>query len=89
MQERLLRCTSAALLVFIFAANTYSQRTAQSADPWMQVAKLTASSDQGGELVGTSVAIDGDTAVVGYPYVYTGTGAGEALVFVKPSKGCR
>ena len=87
MQERLLRCTSAALLVFIFAANTYSQRTAQSADPWMQVAKLTASSDQGGELVGTSVAIDGDTAVVGYPYVYTGTGAGEALVFAKPSKG--
>jgi hypothetical protein len=53
----------------------------------MQVAKLTASTDQGGQLVGTSVAIDGDTVVVGYPYVYTGTGAGEALVFVKPGKG--
>jgi hypothetical protein len=52
----------------------------------MQMAKLTASFDQGGELVGTSVAIDGDTVVVGYPYVYTGTGAGEALVFVKPTK---
>jgi hypothetical protein len=51
------------------------------------VAELTASADQGGELVGTSVAIDGNTAVVGYPYVYTGAGAGEALVFVKPAEG--
>jgi hypothetical protein len=87
MHERHSRYISAALLVFFFTANAYSQQTARPVDPWMQVAKLTASSDQGGELVGTSVAIDGDTAVVGYPYVYTGTGAGEALVFVKPRKG--
>jgi hypothetical protein len=76
MQERLLRCVSAALLFFFFAANAYSQRTARhlsdlagSALPargsWSQVAELTASADQGGELVGTSVAIDGNTAVVG------------------------
>ena len=87
MQKRLSCCISAALLVFFLAANTDGQQTPRPADPWMQVAKLTASFDQGGELVGTSVAVDGDTAVVGYPYVYTATGAGEALVFVKPTKG--
>jgi len=87
MQKRHTRSISAALLVFFFATNAYPQQPARPADSWMQVAKLTASSDQGGELVGTSVAIDGDTAVFGYPYVYTGTGAGEALVFVKPTKG--
>lgn len=102
MRERHLRCISAALLVFFFAANAYSQQIAQhlstlprpaqanspaARGPLVQVAKLTASSDQGGELVGTSVAIGGDTVVVGYPYVYTGKGAGEALVFVKPTKG--
>ena len=79
---------------FVFSASLWSTAADQPTaihfsdlPPWVQVAKLTASSDQGGELVGSSVAIDGDTAVVGYPYVYTGTGAGEALVFVKPTKG--
>jgi hypothetical protein len=87
MRKRHSRCISAALVVFFFPAIAHSQQLARPVDPWMQVAKLTASADQGGQLVGTSVAIDGDTVVVGYPYVYTGTGAGEALVFVKPKKG--
>jgi FG-GAP repeat len=53
------------------------------ADPWAQMAKLTASLDQSGLFFGTSVAISGDTVVIGQ------TDAGQALVFIKPKSGWR
>jgi len=87
MWKRLSRYSSVVFLAFLFSTNSPAQQAAPAVDPFMQVAKLTASSDRGGQLVGTSVAVDGDTVVVGYPYTYNANGAGEALVFVKPASG--
>lgn len=53
------------------------------ADPWAQLAKLTASFDQSGLFFGTSIAISGDTIVIGQ------TDPGQALVFIKPKRGWR
>jgi len=50
-------------------------------DPWVQLAKLTIS--EGGPA--SSVAINGDTVVVGVPS--SGAAAGAAYVFVKPASG--
>jgi trimeric autotransporter adhesin len=52
-------------------------------DPWVQSAKLTASDGQEGDLLGSSVAIDGDTLVVGIS-TYS---RDAAYVFVKPASG--
>ena len=51
-------------------------------DPWVQIAKLTASDGAAGDKFGQSVAIDGDTLVVG-----ASGGKGSAYVFIKPSVG--
>lgn len=52
-------------------------------DPWVQSAKLTAAGGQAGDLLGTSVAIDGDTLVVGI----STSSRDAAYVFVKPASG--
>jgi hypothetical protein len=53
-----------------------------------ETAKLQASDALGGDGVGTSVAIDGDTAVVGAPATYANTSVnGAAYVFVRPPGG--
>jgi hypothetical protein len=51
--------------------------------PWPQLAKLTASDGQSGVGFGVSIAISGDTVVVGISVNYLH----EAYVFVKPSTG--
>ena len=64
-------------------------------DPWIQTAKLTASDGVANDEFGYSVAISGDTIVVGAPNAtVTNTlldkvfsGAGAAYVFVKPTAG--
>lgn len=80
-------CLSAVSAVFFLLTNSPAQQTAPGVDSFMQVAKLTASSDQQGEMVGVSVAVDGDTLVAGCPFTVNANGAGEALVFVKPASG--
>ena len=52
-------------------------------DPWVQLAKLTASDGRAGDLLGTSVTIDGDTLVVGI----STSSRDAAYVFVKPASG--
>ncbi|MFQ5526160.1 MAG: hypothetical protein ACE5GX_07845 [Thermoanaerobaculia bacterium] len=52
-------CNSGSVYVF--------QRNQGGSLPWGEVAKLTASSADAGDRFGTSVAIDGDTVVVGAP----------------------
>jgi hypothetical protein len=52
-------------------------------DPWAQMAKLTASFSQSGLFFGTSVAISGETVVIGQ------TDPGQAFVFIKPKIGWR
>ena len=53
---------------------------------WFQQAKLTASDAAGGELFGSSVALDGDTAVVGANFDSdAGFASGSAYVFVRSS----
>ena len=53
-----------------------------------ETAKLQASDALGGDGVGTSVAIDGDTIVAGAPGIYANTAVnGAAYVFVKPTSG--
>ena len=54
-------------------------------DPWFEQAKLSASDAANGDLFGWSVAVAGDTAVVGAPFDNTvaGTDAGSAYVFVR------
>lgn len=59
---------------------------------WGQTAKLTASDAQGGERFGYSVAIDGNTIVVGALFAYGGAGdpvkdAGAAYVFERSFSG--
>ena len=54
-------------------------------DPWFQQAKLTAPDAAGGDRFGVSVAVSGDTAVVGANAADTpaGSNAGSAYVFVR------
>jgi hypothetical protein len=58
-------------------------------DPVMQLAELTASDGVNGDALGISVAIDGNTIVVGAPgaTINHSAGQGAAYVFVKPSTG--
>ena len=53
---------------------------------WSQVAKLTASDGAASDRFGTSVAVDGDTVVVGAGWA-NDTESGAAYVFTKPSSG--
>jgi FG-GAP repeat protein/IPT/TIG domain-containing protein len=52
---------------------------------WTEEAKLTAANGAAGDQFGTSVAVDGDTAVVGAPFrdMPAGNDAGAAYVFVR------
>ena len=54
-------------------------------DPFVEQAKLTASGGAAGDVFGSSVAVSGDTVVVGAPYASSATGA--AYVFTKPAAG--
>jgi len=58
-------------------------------DPTIKQAKLLASDGEDGDHLGYSVAISGNTLVVGSPYAQVGSnsGQGAAYVFVKPAKG--
>jgi len=56
----------------------------RSGTTWTQQQKLTASDTEDGDIFGASVAIDGDTAIVGAPYESTGgTQSGAAYVFTR------
>ena len=54
-------------------------------DPWVQLAELTASDGASGDAFGSSVAISGNTVVVGAPNSNKRRGA--AYVFVRPATG--
>ena len=55
---------------------------------WSQIAKLTASDGYRNDFFGLSVAIDGDTVVVGAPYDDDGgSNSGSAYVFTEPAGG--
>ena len=54
-------------------------------DPWSQIAKLSGQGAGAGN--GASVAISGNTIVVGAPVGYGSSGSGVAYVFVKPASG--
>jgi hypothetical protein len=58
-------------------------------DPWFQAATLTASGQASGDNFGFSVAMDGDTIVVGDQNATVGANAGQgaAYVFTKPAGG--
>ncbi len=58
-------------------------------DPLVQQAKLTASTGAADDTLGYSIAVDGDTVVVGVPFRDTGgkKDHGSAYVFVKPAVG--
>jgi hypothetical protein len=55
-------------------------------DPWVQLAKVTASDGTTGNDLGWSMAIDGDTLVAGAPVAYSQS-PGAVYVFVKPATG--
>lgn len=77
-----LRNLALALAWLIFASASFSQ-TAQ------QLAELTASDGQNEDSLGTSVAINGNIAVVGSPCAKIGSNRcqGAAYIFVKPAAG--
>jgi hypothetical protein len=56
---------------------------------WLQLAELTASDGTSNDQFGLSVAISGNTVVVGAPYATVGSnqGQGAAYIFVKPKNG--
>jgi hypothetical protein len=54
-------------------------------DPLVQLAELTASNGQREDMLGYSVAVSGNTVVIGAPGVNSGQGA--AYIFVKPASG--
>ncbi|MGH8575774.1 MAG: hypothetical protein ACREXJ_02430 [Gammaproteobacteria bacterium] len=58
-------------------------------DPLIEEAKLTASDGAAGDSFGFSVAVDGDTLVVGAPFkdIDGRSGAGAAYVFLRPAGG--
>jgi hypothetical protein len=57
--------------------------------PWLQLAELTASDGTSIDAFGLSVAIDGNTVVVGAPNAQVGSNAyqGAVYIFVKPKSG--
>jgi len=55
-------------------------------DPLVQLAELTASGGQGGDMLGYSIATTGNTVVVGAPGA--GLNQGIAYVYVKPAGAC-
>ena len=64
-----------------------ASRPPQTGDPWAQLAKFSATGSFP-YYFGTSVAISGDTVVVGAPYTnYGQAGLGEVYVYVKPKSG--
>jgi hypothetical protein len=58
-------------------------------DPWVQAARLTASSGVDGDLLGKSLAIsaDGSTIVAGTPHCGCSSEGGAAYVFIRPPGG--
>jgi len=81
MRERFLRCISAVILVFPLGTNCHSQQTLL---PIFQLAKL--SGVDYPLRLGLSVAISGETVVVGALYAASGN-TGGAYVYVKPAGG--
>ena len=68
------------------SGSAYVFRTTDGGATYGQVAKLTAADAAGNDLFGTSVAIAGDTIVVGSPYDDdAGSGSGSAYVFSPPA----
>ena len=66
------------------AAYVYTRQS----DAWSQVAKLTASNGFHGNSFGSSVAVDGDTVVVGaYQEDANGIFSGSAYLFTEPASG--
>ena len=62
------------------------RRDEGGADNWGQVTKLTASDAQAGDAFGNSVAVSGDTAIVGAPLEDAeGSDVGAAYVFQQPA----
>lgn len=62
--------------------------SAMGHDSWKQLAELTESDGQQSDQFGVSVAISGDTVVVGAPKRYS-SNVGAVYVFVKPKSGWR
>ena len=82
------------VVVGVDEANEYDSLTGSAyvftrqSGTWSQVAKLTASSEAIVDSFGYSVAVDGDTVVVGSPMeFYFDSLSGSAYVFVKPEEG--
>ena len=82
------------VVVGVDEANEYDSLTGSAyvftrqSGTWSQVAKLTASSEAFVDSFGYSVAVDGDTVVVGSPMeFYFDSLSGSAYVFVKPEEG--
>jgi hypothetical protein len=67
------------------ASPTRNPGAAPTEGPWAQLAQPVATRDQSGLYFGTSVAVSGNVMVIGE--LYTFTGIGEALVFVRPKTG--
>ena len=64
------------------------ERNEGGGDNWGQVAKIQASNKEAGDAFGTSVAISGDTAIVGAPFEDTGgSDAGAAYLFERNEGG--
>ena len=70
------------------ALNRASRRGGKTG-PWLQLGKLTASGGVAGDQLGYSVAVSGNTVVVGVPYAIEGTNdqQGAVYVFTKPASG--
>jgi len=74
----------------LIRADDRDARYPLTVDPFVQLAKLTASdSGAAGDLLGTAIAISGDTVAVAAPWVSVAghTQQGAAYVFVKPPGG--
>ncbi|MGA2186685.1 MAG: FG-GAP repeat protein, partial [Bryobacteraceae bacterium] len=73
----------------LLRVNDVAARYPLTVDPFVQLAELTASDGAAGDQLGFSVAISGDTVVVGAPSAKIGNNVwqGAAYVFVKPETG--
>ena len=63
------------------------ERDAGGTDNWGEVTKLTASDAEASALFGSSVAVSGDTTVVGASWSFFSTGAGAAYLFARDEGG--
>lgn len=81
--SRVCICVLSLSSTLIFAASEANARP--TTNTWPQLGELTDTVQTIGDATGLSVAISGNTAVVGSPS--EGTLAGVAYVFVKPSTG--